>query len=66
VWSNGGLILTGGKTVVLREKSVALPICAPQILHILNRLQTFASGPSGRHLKAQFMELTLKSEKYCH
>jgi len=39
-----------GKIVVLRDTPVGLPICTPQILHILNRLQTFASGPSGRHL----------------
>jgi hypothetical protein len=41
-----------GKTVALRDKPVALPICTQQILHILNRMQTFASGPSGRHLEA--------------
>jgi hypothetical protein len=40
------------KTEVLREKPVALSICTQEILHILNRPQTFASGPSGRHLEA--------------
>jgi len=33
-WSIGGMILTG-KTEVLEEKSVPLPLCTPQIQHEL-------------------------------
>jgi len=33
-----------GKTVVLIDKIIALPICTPQILHISNRVQTLPLG----------------------
>ena len=36
VWSNGGMILTG-KTEVLGEKSLPVPLCPPPMLHTMTR-----------------------------
>jgi hypothetical protein len=41
-----------GKTEVLGEKPVPMPLCPPQILHELTRFRTLASAVRGRRLTA--------------
>jgi hypothetical protein len=61
VWSIGGMILTG-KTEVLGEKPVTVPLCQPQISQVLALHRTRTSAVWGWRLTAWAMIRSLKPQ----